>query len=90
MTDGKIMVILRAEKKQHWLRLGSSSCIKAGPAVGKLYWLSEGCPGCVDCPVPVVASVALPQSVKTDKTMLRLHLLCGATLAAWWLAILSS
>ena len=44
--------------------------------------------GSVDCPVSVEASLAAPQSVKTDKTMLRLHLLHGgyrATLAAWWL-----
>ena len=72
-------MIFRTEKQQHWLRRGSSGCIEAGPAVGKLYWLSEGCPGCVDCPVPVVASLAAPRSGKTDKTMLRLHLLRGAT-----------
>ena len=46
-------------------------------------------PGCVDCPVPVIASLAALQSVKTDKIMLSLHLLRGATLAALWLSYLA-
>ena len=47
-------------------------------------------PGCVYCPVPVIASLASLQSVKTDKIMFSLHLLPGATLAAWWLSYLAS
>ena len=70
------MVISREEKKQHLLRLGSSGCVKAGPDVGKLHWLNEGCHRTV-LSVTVEASLAAPLSVKTKKIMLRLHLLRG-------------